>query len=166
MAITYVGLVIAFIGEATVTGAGDDFYIGSLLIFGCAITYALYIVGSGRMIKAVGATKFNSYAMTFACVAVLLHFFITSDQSLFHFERSVYLYSILMAIIGTVIPSYLVTAGIKRIGSENAAIVGSVGPVSTIIQANIFLYEPVFASQLIGTAMILAGVLLISRTRS
>jgi len=67
-----------------------------------------------------------------------------------------------MAIIATVIPSYLVSEAIKRIGSNNAAIVSCVGPISTIFQAYIFLNEPFSITQLIGTAFILIGVLLIS----
>ena len=70
-----------------------------------------------------------------------------------------------MAIISTVIPSYLVVEGIKRIGADNAAIVGSIGPVSTIVMAYFFLDEQVYFLQLIGTAMILLGVLLISRQK-
>ena len=68
------------------------------------------------------------------------------------------MYSFAMAIISTVIPSYLISEGIKRVGSGNAAIIASVGPVSTILQAAIFLYEPVKALQLLGTGLILAGV--------
>jgi drug/metabolite transporter (DMT)-like permease len=52
--------------------------------------------------------------------------------------------------------------GIKRIGSDNAAIVGSIGPVSTLIMANVFLQEHISIYQIAGTAMILLGVLLIS----
>lgn len=162
--VTYAGLLIAFVSEVDLNFSGDkNFYFGSLFIFLCAITYALYIVGSGRIIPQVGAAKFNSYAMSFACVGVLLHFIFTSEQSLFHLDPKVYLYSISMAILSTVIPSYLVAEGIKRIGSDNAAIVGSVGPVSTIIQANLFLQEKITLYQLLGTALILFGVLLISR---
>lgn len=162
--ITYAGLLLAFFGEANIMEAhSSNFYLGSALIFACAITFAMYIVGSGRLIRGIGAAKFNSYAMTFACVAVLLHFFITSDRSLLNLPAPVYTYSVVMALFSTVIPSYLVTEGIKRIGSDNAAIVSSVGPVSTIIQANIFLHEPVLALQIAGTTLILAGVLLISR---
>ena len=69
-----------------------------------------------------------------------------------------------MALFSTVIPSYLVSEGIKRIGSGNASIVGSIGPISTIVQANIFLYEPIFALQIAGTALVLTGVLLIGKT--
>lgn len=164
---TYVGLFIAFYGEADFTIARDaNFYWGASMIFVCAITYAIYIVGSGKLISLVGAVKYNSYAMSFACVAVLIHFVTASNKSLFNLPTAVYGYSFLMAIIATVIPSYLIAEGIKRIGHDNAAIVGSIGPVSTIIQANFFLYEPIFALQLAGTALILLGVLLISKKKA
>lgn len=164
--ITYAGLLLAFWGEVDFNQEQQEgFYHGAFLIFLCAITYATYIAGSGRLIPLLGATKFNSYAMTFACVGVLLHYAIVSDQSLLHLPTAVYVYSILMAVVATVIPSYLVSEGIKRIGSDNAAIVGSVGPVSTIIQAYIFLYEPIFALQLAGTALILVGVLMIGKKK-
>jgi len=163
IAVTYAGLLLAFWGEARVDTSNPSFYKGALLILLCSITYAIYIVGSGRIIPSVGASKFNSYAMTFACIAVLIHFFVTSSQSLWNLDSLVYVYSFAMAIIGTVVPSYLVTQGIKRIGSDNAAIVGSIGPVSTILQAFIFLGEPIFFLQIVGTACILFGILLIGR---
>jgi len=165
VAITYAGLILAFVAEADFAPAANNhFMLGSILIFACAITYALYIVGSGRLIPQIGAAKFNSYAMSFACVAVLLHFWITSaGQSLLHHESLVYIYSALMAILSTVIPSYLVSEGIKRIGSDNAAIVGSIGPVSTILQAYFFLDESISGLQIMGTLLVLAGVLLIGK---
>jgi drug/metabolite transporter (DMT)-like permease len=163
IAVTYAGLLLAFWGEAHFNADDQDFLKGAILIFACAITYAIYIVGSGRLIPAVGASKFNSYAMSFACVAVIIHFLAVNDNSLLSLQSDVYYYSLAMALIGTVIPSYLVTQGIKRIGSENAAIVGSVGPVSTIIQAFIFLHEPIVLLQIIGTGFILFGIFMISR---
>lgn len=165
--ITYIGLALAFVSEISFqTTQSDHFYLGSALILACAFTYAGYIVGSGRLIPLVGAAKFNSYAMSFASVAVLIHFYVVSNQSLLHLESTVYIYSFLMAILSTVIPSYLVVEGIKRIGSNNAAIAGSIGPVSTIFQAYIFLGESVSMIQILGTVLILAGVLLISVKRS
>jgi drug/metabolite transporter (DMT)-like permease len=120
-------------------------------------------VGSGRLIPKVGAAKFNSYAMSFAAFAVVVHFLIANDNSLFSFDMPVYIYSFTMAIVSTVVPSYLVAEGIKRVGSDNAAIVGSVGPVSTIVQAYFFLQEPIHLLQLLGTILILVGILMISR---
>ena len=162
--LTYAGLLLAFFSEVDFDSSQNENFIwGSFLIFVCAFTYAAYIVGSGKLIPMVGAIKFNSYAMSFACVGVLLHFFVTSEQSLIELPAKVYTYSFLMAILSTVIPSYLVTLGIKRIGSDTAAIVGSVGPVSTILLAYFFLNESIYAMQIVGTAMILFGVLLVSR---
>jgi drug/metabolite transporter (DMT)-like permease len=66
-----------------------------------------------------------------------------------------------LALIATVIPSFMLSAGMKRIGANNAAIVTSVGPVSTILQAHFFLGDPIFAEQVIGTALVIVGVLLI-----
>lgn len=162
--LTYAGLLLAFFSEVDFDSSqNENFLWGSFLIFVCAFTYAAYIVGSGKLIPMVGAIKFNSYAMSFACVGVLLHFFVTSEQSLIELPAKVYTYSFLMAILSTVIPSYLVTLGIKRIGSDTAAIVSSVGPVSTILLAYYFLNESIFIMQIVGTAMILFGVLLVSR---
>ena len=167
LAITYVGLLAAFISEVDVQSAQNkNFLLGSLFIFVCAFTYEAYIVGSGRLIPIIGAAKFNSYAMSFASVGVLLHFFITSEVSLWHFSLPVYGYGFLMAVLSTVIPSYLVVAGIKRIGSDNAAIVGSIGPVSTIVMAYFFLQETVSGLQLLGTVLILAGVLMVGKQKA
>jgi drug/metabolite transporter (DMT)-like permease len=164
--VTYAGLAIAFLGESGLSSnQNSEFLWGSLLIFLCAITYASYIVGSGRMIPQVGATKFNSYAMSFACAGVLLHFFLFGSTSLLRLPIIVYAYSFLMAVFSTVIPSYLIAIAIKRIGPDNSAIVNSVGPVSTIFLAYIFLDESVSVWQLIGTGLILTGVFIIARQK-
>jgi drug/metabolite transporter (DMT)-like permease len=164
--ITYLGLAFAFISEVDFSShQNDNVVFGSLCIFLCAITYASYMVGSGRLIPLVGASKFNSYAMSFACAGVLIHYFFNAKGSLFQFSGLAYGYGLAMAIIGTVIPSYLVTAGMKRIGSDNTAIVGSIGPVSTLFMAYVFLSERISISQIIGTTFILVGVLLIGKQK-
>lgn len=118
------------------------------------------------MIPRVGAAKFNSYAMSFACIAVLTHFFLASDRSLTEFDPAVYSYSAMMAILSTVVPTYLISAGIKRVGSNNAAIVGSIGPVSTVVLAWYFLGETFSLLQFLGTILILGGVWIISTSRA
>jgi drug/metabolite transporter (DMT)-like permease len=159
--LTYVGLVIAFGAEIQIN-ATPEFFKGSLFIFICALTYAIYVAGSGQLIPAVGAVKFNSYAMSFAAVAVLIHFFVFSEQSLFGLPPIIYWYAIAMALVGTVIPSYLVSLGIKRLGSNVAAIIASIGPISTILQAHYFLGESFSFIQGFGTLFIVSGILLIS----
>jgi len=162
--ITYVGLFVAFIGEARFH-TGENFYLGSALILICAFTYAVYIAGSGSMIPAVGAIKFNSYAMSFAAAAVLIHFMVTSTQSVIGLPFSVYAYGFLMAVLSTVIPSYLVSISIKRLGANTTAVIASIGPVSTILQASFLLGESVSVLEIAGTIFILLGILVISWKR-
>ncbi|MBS1977373.1 MAG: DMT family transporter [Bacteroidetes bacterium] len=168
LVITYAGLTTAFLSEADLwSDQNENLVYGAVCVFICAITYASYIVGSGKLIPIVGASKFNSYAMSFACIAVLAHYFVSgSVQQLMNLSPMAYTYSILMAILGTVIPSYLVTGGMKRIGADNTAIIGSIGPVSTLLMAYWFLGESFSTGQLFGTALILVGVTLIGRQKS
>jgi drug/metabolite transporter (DMT)-like permease len=163
--ITYIGLFVAFASEATVQ-QGSNFYLGSALILICAVTYAIYIAGSGSLIPAVGAMKFNSYAMSFAAAAVLIHFILKGTQSVVGLPLSIYAYGFFMAVVSTVIPSYLVSISIKRLGANTTAIVASIGPVSTILQAYWLLGEPVSAMEIAGTGFILLGILLISWKRT
>jgi drug/metabolite transporter (DMT)-like permease len=163
--ITYCGLFVAFAGEVSISG-DPGFYFGSLLILICAVTYAIYIAGSGSLIPVVGAVKFNSYAMSFAAAAVLIHFTLSSKQSFAGLPFSIYAYGIFMAIVSTVIPSYLVSISIKRLGANTTAIIASVGPVSTILQAYWLLGDSVSVMEIAGTAFILLGILVISWKRT
>jgi drug/metabolite transporter (DMT)-like permease len=81
---------------------------------------------------------------------------------LFSYQSEVYWLSITMAIFTTVIPSFMISEGIKRIGSGNASIIGSIGPIATIIMANVFLDEHISSWQIVGTFIVLGGVLMIS----
>lgn len=165
VAITYLGLFVAFAGEASVQ-SDRDFYVGSILILICAVTYAIYIAGSGSLIPIVGAVKFNSYAMSFAAGAVLIHFMLNSTQSVVGLPFSIYAYGFFMAVVSTVIPSYLVSISINRLGANTTAIIASIGPVSTILQAYWLLGEPVSVMEIAGTGFILLGILLISWKRT
>ena len=167
LVLTYTGIGIAYFGELKIDTGNPNFYWGSFLVFLCAITYAFYLAGTGRMVPLLGAAKFTTYSMLTATLAVLLHFFVRQTLSghplLPAGEGSGQLwgYGVALAVVATVIPSFMLSAGMKRIGANNAAIVTSVGPVSTILQAHFFLGDRIFAEQIIGTVLVIAGVLLI-----
>ena len=162
LALTYLGIGIAYFGELSADTSNPNFFWGSLLIFICAITYAVYLVGSGKLIPSIGASRFTVYSMLIATVCVFIHFaFKNSWASLQQGGSRLWGYSILLGIIATVIPSFLFSAGMKRIGSNNVAIISSIGPVSTIVQAHFVLGEKIFGLQIAGTILVIAGVLLI-----
>lgn len=74
----------------------------------------------------------------------------------------VYWLSLLMAILSTVLPTFLVSEGVRMIGAGNASIIGSIGPVSTIALAYWFLGEGFGFWQLVGTLLVTGGVVYIS----
>jgi len=131
------------------------------MIFLCAITYSFYLVGTGRMIPKVGVTRYTAYAMLAATIGIFLHFLFTRNIHEIPFTNTLIWYSVALAIIATVLPSFLMSNGMKMIGSNNVSIIISIGPVSTVIQAHFFLGEPIILPQLMGTILVIIGVLLI-----
>jgi drug/metabolite transporter (DMT)-like permease len=131
------------------------------MIFLCAITYSFYLVGTGRMVQKVGVTRYTAYAMLAATVGIFLHFLLTKNIAEIPFSPTLIWYTIAIAIIATVLPSFMMSNGMKMIGSNNVSIITSIGPVSTIIQAHFFLGETIIFPQLIGTTLVIIGVLLI-----
>lgn len=161
LALTYLGIGLA-VFENIQTGGNANFYLGAGLIFLCAFTFAFYIAGSGSILPRVGTIRFTCIAMMAACLAVLTHHAILYQLRLLHFAPEVYFLAIIMAIFTTVLPSFLVSEGIRIIGASNAAIIGSVGPISTIVLAYIFLGERLGVWQWVGTFFVIGGVLIIS----
>ena len=160
LALTYIGIAIAYVGEMKFESSNPNFVLGSLLIFLCAITYSIYIAGSGRIIPAVGGTKFTAYAMLASTFGIFIHFLLRGQFEQLNSETNFWLYGIVLALIATVIPSFMISNGMKRIGSNNVAIISSIGPVSTIVQAHFILGERIIAAQIVGTALVIGGILL------
>jgi drug/metabolite transporter (DMT)-like permease len=161
LVLTYLGIGIAFLGEMKIDTSNPHFYFGSFMIFLCAITYSFYLVGTGRMIPKVGVTRYTAYAMLAATVGIFIHFLVTKNVQQIPFTPTLIGYSIALAIIATVLPSFMMSMGMKKIGSNNVSIITSIGPVSTIIQAHFFLGEHIILPQMIGTVLVIIGVLLI-----
>lgn len=159
--LTYTGIGIAFLGELKLDTSNEHFYFGAFMIFLCAITFATYLVGSDKLVKKIGVTQFTAYSMLASTVGVVIHFLLVNTISKIEWSSTVIYYSIALAIFATVLPSFLMNNGIKRIGSNNAAIITSIGPVSTVLQAHYLLGEPLFFEQLFGTVLVIAGIVLI-----
>lgn len=162
--ITYFGVVVTFWGEAQFEN--EKMVLGGFLIFLSALTYAAYLVGSGWLIPKFGVVLFTSYAMIVSSLCVIIHYLITDRVSIVNYSMEVYILGFLMAVISTIIPSFLVSLAIKKLGSSNFSIIGSIGPISTIILAYFFLDERLSFLQFIGTSIVLVGIGIISVSKS
>jgi drug/metabolite transporter (DMT)-like permease len=167
--ITYIGIGLAYWGELNQIPDTKMFFFGTWMILLCAITFAFYLVGSGKIIPKIGAPQFTSLSMLAASVGIFIHYFVTHQQGIASIVDMPILYSssiwlvIALAIIGTVIPSFLMSGGMKRIGSNDLAIITSIGPVSTLFQARWILNEAFSWEQILGTVFVLLGVILVKK---
>lgn len=160
-----VGLVVGHDIEF-VKGTVDATLIGAALVFASAVLYAAYLVLSGKLIPQVGATRFTAYTMLVATFTSGMHYAASQHTvSWSHLPSEVYLLSLLMAVVATVLPAVLLNIGIQRLGSNRASLISSIGPVSTIFLAWVFLGEQITYLQLGGTALVMAGVLVVSLAR-
>jgi len=162
--ITYMGIALIFWTEIGVSGATVLW--GGFLVFLSAVTYALYLVGSGWLIPKFGVLKFTSYAMIVASCCVFIHYGFTGNKALMDFPWEVYALGFAMAIFATVLPSFLVSAAIAKLGASTFSIFGSIGPISTLLLAFVFLNEEITLVQILGMIVVLVGVSLVSKKES
>jgi len=159
--LTYIGIGLAYYGEFRIDTSNPNFFFGSMMVFLCSVTYSFYLMGTGRLVNKVGAARYTAYAMLFATLGIFLHYMVTKPLSGFVFTPTLVSYGAVLAIVATVIPSFMISNAMKKIGSNNVSIITSIGPVSTIIQAHYILGEKIFTEQIIGTILVVIGVLLI-----
>lgn len=160
--ITYAGILLACFSELDSINVKSGFYFGIIMIVLCAITYAFYLVGTGKLVQKAGVIRYTSSAMLAATAGIGIHFSISKGLGSFALNTSLITNGLGLALIATVIPSLLMSSGMKRIGSNQVSIITSIGPVSTILQAHFFLQESILLWQVVGTALVIAGVVLIS----
>ena len=163
LALSYAGIVLVFWHDLRVSGDPQAIAVGGALVFGSAFAYALYLVGAGRVISRLGSMRFIAWAMLASTVFVLAQFALTRPLAALDVPPRIHALSLAMAVFSTVLPTWLVAEAIRRIGANASSLIGSLGPVFTIGLGAVILGEPMHAIQLAGAALVLAGVLLVTR---
>jgi drug/metabolite transporter (DMT)-like permease len=162
MAISYSGVVLVFGHEITLQGTGAAW--GALLVFFSAISYALYLVYSGEMVKRLGSMRLVGLATTVACLLCLLQFVLLRPLSAAAVVPEVLWLSLLNATLCTAVPVLMVMMAIERIGASLAAQTGMIGPLSTILMGVLILGEPFTAWVAAGTVLVIAGIFVFTRS--
>lgn len=168
--VTWLAITMSYAGMAMVVWpdvyhATDHLVLGMTLVFGSALAYACYLVGSGEIIQRIGANLFTGITLSISCLCCLVHFLLVNPLSALAVSPRVLALGLTLAIVCTVLPATLLTNGIRRIGASKAALIGAVGPVATLYLGYSVLGETLVGLQLAGTALVLAGVLVVSLSR-
>ena len=155
--LSYSGIV--FIFAAGAVGRGEHAVLGAALVFCASFTYALYQLTARPLVAAIGTSLFTSIAMLAACAGVMAHFVAAnSPLQLASAPPRVLWLAAIMAVASTVLPSFMLSAALGRVGPQAVSMIGTVSPVATIVMAMAFLDEPFTAADAAGTALVIAGV--------
>ena len=157
---TYIGVVIALSGNMAVASS-ENFTRGILLVLLSAFTYAIYLIGSGMVAPKMGTRIYNSLSMTVAALAIIVHNALLHGFNILEFPWEVYLIAFLISTLSTVIPSFMIVEGIRILGASKTSIIGTIGPISTIILASFILQEDIHAIQWIGSILVIVSVVFV-----
>lgn len=163
LALAYCGIVLVFVHD--LTGGAGSAVLGSLFVLGSALAYALYLLGSGELVRRIGSLRLVAYAMCVSSVACILQFFLLRPASLLLQPAPVYWLSLVNAVFCTIFPVFMTMVAVQRIGAATASQAGMIGPVSTLFLGALVLGEPITAVQLAGTGLVLVGIYLLSQKK-
>lgn len=161
--ITYFGLYVVMGQELKLTGEGV--ISGTLLVLGSALSFAFYVLFSKKYIKHLGSQIFTCIAMISSCVFGLLHGVIFLETDSLIINQSAWFWLMMLVVLSTVIPSFMMVEAIDRIGPTQTGIVGMLGPVITIALAIHFLQEPFTFWLVLGVALMMLGVWNLTQTK-
>lgn len=162
-AICYLGIGAAFLHDLSFSADNRAVWIGSGFVLTSALSYALYLVGTGRMVAEIGTQRFTALAMLVSTGVTLLHFAATLPLAALAQPLHTQMLALAMAVFSTVVPVFALSAAIRRIGAPSSALIGSTGPLITILLGWWLLQEPISVEQLGGMVLVAGGVMLIGK---
>ena len=164
LALSYAGIALVLSSEL---GAESRFFaLGAALVFASALCYATYLVAGSQVVKRVGSMRFTAYSTVVATVPAVIQFLVLESRESLELPGSVWAYAITLATVSTVLPLFLQSEALNRIGANHFALIGAIGPVSVAVTSALGLDEPFTWVQALGGALVIFGVLLVSLKRS
>lgn len=164
LAVSYAGVALVFGHEAKLEG--PNVALGAALVFGSAVSYAVYLVYSGEEVRRLGSLRLTGLATTVACLLCIGQYALLRPlDAAWTVAPQVLWLSVLNAVACTFAPVIMVMMAIERVGATLASQTGMIGPMSTVAMGVLILGEPFNAWIAAGTALVLLGVWLLTRSR-
>lgn len=162
--LSYGGTVLVMLNEPMQQSA-NHLWLGVALVFGSAITYAIYLMMGQGLVEKFGSMRFTAMATSVAGLGVVLHYGLETPFAINHIlnlPNMAYVYGAMLGIFSTVVPTILLMMGVEKLGASRAAMISAGGPIFTIALAALLLDEYLNAWQWLGCALNIIGVLMVS----
>ena len=166
---TIIALVVTYLGVAIIFGHdlvvfGDNVILGGAYILACGLIFSFYLLFSKSLINEVGSRVFTCIALIAASIGILTHYAITHSITTPEINAPGLWLTLCIAIFCTVIPTFLTTAAVARIGADRTGIIAMVGPAFTSVFAVLILSEAFTLYHLAGIVISIFGVANLKRT--
>jgi drug/metabolite transporter (DMT)-like permease len=161
LACTYGGVMLLYLRESMTAGSNTG--LGVALVVASALSFSGYVIMSKGMIGKLGSRLFTSIAMLSSTLFIVVHFLTTHEISDLLINHTAWIWAFLLAFFSTVLPSFMVSEAIARLGAAKTSIVGTAGPVFTILLAVVLLGEPFGWFHLAGMLLVMYGVSLLGK---
>lgn len=160
---TVLGLAIMF--NPTVDNHLIDTLIGISLVLLSAIFWALFIIYSKRAVSNISPTIFTSTYMCITTVLLLFGFIIDSKNftTFLTLQTHTMIYLVFLAIFCSIIPSYLMSFGLKKINASLAAVISAMGPIVTLGLDVVILNHHLGLNEIIGAIIVTLCVTCLTR---
>jgi drug/metabolite transporter (DMT)-like permease len=162
LAVTYAGIALVLSHKLGASPEHRLFLLGAALVFGSSMCYAVYLVTGSQLVKKVGSMRFTAYTMMVSTAPAVVQFALLESPAALELPGVVWIYAVLLATVCTVLPVFLVAEALKRIGANQFALIGGLGPVTTVLADFVLLEGALTPLQLVGGALVIAGVLLVN----
>jgi drug/metabolite transporter (DMT)-like permease len=166
LALCYAGIICIFLQDLSLQG--EQVIHGSLLILLSALSYAIYMLFSKKHIDRLGSLLFTCISMASATFATIIHTGLVLtlsplgrtgfNSNNWEFSGELIAIVLLLTFAATVVPSFMISEAVKRIGAANAALTGTVGPIMTSIMAVVLLGEVFTIYHGLGMVLVVLGV--------
>ncbi len=164
--VSYAGIGLIFIHDLGFYGS--EVVRGALWIVASAVCFSLYLLFSKRLIHQLGSVLFTCIAMGAASLAICLHYIVArvaGDGDLFGAgipHPTALALILVMSIACTVVPSFMISAAIKRIGASKTSIAGTFGPAMTAVFAVMLIGEAFTLYHFLGMALVISAITMAS----
>lgn len=162
LGVSYIGVLLVFGHDLR---ASPNVALGTALVFGSAVSYAMYLVFSGELVRRLGALRITGLSTSIASVLCIGQFFILKPVSAMVVAPQVLWLSALNATLCTFVPVLMTMLALERIGAGITAQVGMIGPMSTILLSVVILGEPFNTWIAVGTGLVVSGVWLLAKRK-
>ena len=160
----WIALILTYIGVIMVMGGFDVEMllvnvVGVGLVLLAALGFAIYAIVNQSVTPLIGSVRFTLYAQTTASACLVTHFLVAAPAGALDISGTGWAMLVFIATVGAVIPFYLLSEGIRRIGAPRSALLTTAGPPATFIAAFFILGERMTLDQFAGAAVILLAIL-------